>query len=251
MHANWLAPQSWLVQYQRHGIACDTVYNQLPKGEEHKLKNTHHPVVYLAHIIIGFAALMFYLLLGVFMDAPAAFITWLTGLQLRPAFNAPYLSTSNSNFWSKRWNSVIGDALRSVCFDPVHEGWLSGLSGFALAKQTLLPYFPLNPSTGPATTSYLLIGDKGWRWVGKSKGTFDFGSRHAVRIPALYMETTPLFILIELDCAEVKSLLGPFCTHAGRLLASKKGIEASAPRSAAAVCWTFFVSGVMHELVLA
>lgn len=69
-----------------------------------------------------FAAFMLYWFLGVLMDGPAAFIGWMTGIQISPHFDAPYLSTSISSFWSRRWNLTVGNVLRFLCYDPVHEG---------------------------------------------------------------------------------------------------------------------------------
>ena len=68
------------------------------------------------------AAFMLYWFLGVIMDGPAALITWMTGIQLSPHFDTPFLTTSISDFWSKRWNLTVGNVLRFLCYDPVHEG---------------------------------------------------------------------------------------------------------------------------------
>lgn len=56
------------------------------------------------------------------MDGPAAVIGWLFAMPISPHFDAPYLSSSMSEFWSKRWNLTVGNTLRSLCYDPVHEG---------------------------------------------------------------------------------------------------------------------------------
>ena len=64
------------------------------------------------------------------MDGPAALIGWATGMPISPHFDAPYLSASVSEFWSKRWNLTVGNTLRFLCYDPVHEGKLpEGLLG--------------------------------------------------------------------------------------------------------------------------
>ena len=68
------------------------------------------------------AAFMLYWFLGVLMDGPAAVIGWLFAMPISPHFDAPYLSSSMSEFWSKRWNLTVGNTLRSLCYDPVHEG---------------------------------------------------------------------------------------------------------------------------------
>lgn len=68
------------------------------------------------------AAFMLYWFLGVLMDGPAALLGWGLGVKLSPHFDKPYLSTSVSNFWSGRWNLTVGNALRHLCYDPVHEG---------------------------------------------------------------------------------------------------------------------------------
>lgn len=102
-------------------------------------------------------AFMLYWFLGVLMDGPAALMGWGMGMSISPHFDAPYLSASMSEFWSKRWNLTVGNTLRFLCYDPVHEG---------------------------------------------------------------------------------------------RLIASDKPYKVSKLRSAAAICWTFVVSGLMHEFLI-
>ena len=58
------------------------------------------------------------------MDGPAALMGWGMGMPISPHFDAPYLSASMSEFWSKRWNLTVGNTLRFLCYDPVHEGKL-------------------------------------------------------------------------------------------------------------------------------
>jgi len=69
-------------------------------------------------------AFMLYWFLGVLMDGPAAFLSWGLGVSLSPHFDKPYLATSLSDFWSKRWNLTVGNSLRALCYDPIHEGRL-------------------------------------------------------------------------------------------------------------------------------
>lgn len=68
------------------------------------------------------AAFCLYWFLGVMMDGTAAGLGWLAGIPVSPHFDAPYLSSSVSEFWSKRWNLTVGNSLRLLVYDPINEG---------------------------------------------------------------------------------------------------------------------------------
>lgn len=68
------------------------------------------------------AAFLVYAFLGVLMDLTAVPIIKFVGLPISPHFDAPYLSASLAEFWSKRWNLTIGNTLRFLVYDPIHEG---------------------------------------------------------------------------------------------------------------------------------
>jgi hypothetical protein len=59
-----------------------------------------------------------YAFLGLLMDGPASAASTLIGLRIAPHFDAPYLCSSLSDFWSRRWNLTAGNALRFLvlCF---------------------------------------------------------------------------------------------------------------------------------------
>lgn len=59
------------------------------------------------------------------MDGPGALIGIAISMPIAPHFDSPYMSASITEFWSKRWNLTIGNALRFLVFDPVHEGMQS------------------------------------------------------------------------------------------------------------------------------
>ena len=61
------------------------------------------------------------------MDINAIIIVKVAGLQVSPHFDSPFLSASVAEFWSKRWNLTIGNTLRTVVYDPIHEGDTSSI----------------------------------------------------------------------------------------------------------------------------
>ncbi|KAK9837032.1 hypothetical protein WJX81_008263 [Elliptochloris bilobata] len=65
-----------------------------------------------------------YAFLGFLMDGPASLATGLIGLQIAPHFDRPFMSSSLSDFWSRRWNLTAGNALRFFVYDVVYEGRL-------------------------------------------------------------------------------------------------------------------------------
>ena len=56
------------------------------------------------------------------MDISAAAIFKFANLPISPHFDKPFLSASVGEFWSKRWNLTVGNTLRSLVYDPIHEG---------------------------------------------------------------------------------------------------------------------------------
>ena len=68
------------------------------------------------------AALGLYAFLGLFMDGPASVATGLIGLKIAPHFDAPYLSSSLTDFWSRRWNLTASNALRFLVRRRAYTG---------------------------------------------------------------------------------------------------------------------------------
>ena len=58
------------------------------------------------------AAVGLYAFLGLLMDGPASLASSLIGLKIAPHFDKPFLSSSVTDFWSRRWNLTAGNALR-------------------------------------------------------------------------------------------------------------------------------------------
>lgn len=46
------------------------------------------------------------------------------GIKLGVNFDKPYLATSMSDFWSRRWNLIMGEQLRTIIYNPIVEGQL-------------------------------------------------------------------------------------------------------------------------------
>ncbi|KAI7835461.1 hypothetical protein COHA_010636 [Chlorella ohadii] len=65
-----------------------------------------------------------YSILSFAMDGPAAPISALLGVKVAPHFDAPFLATSLSDFWSHRWDLVAGNQLRNCVYAPIVEGRL-------------------------------------------------------------------------------------------------------------------------------
>lgn len=65
-----------------------------------------------------------YCFLGLLMDGPAALVLSLIGVLILPTFDQPWLSTSLSDFWGRRWNITTSHMLRVIVYDPIAEGRL-------------------------------------------------------------------------------------------------------------------------------
>ncbi|KAK9905470.1 hypothetical protein WJX75_000391 [Coccomyxa subellipsoidea] len=66
-------------------------------------------------------ALGMYAFLGLLMDGPATLASSLIGLKIAPHFDKPFLTSSVSDFWSRRWNLTAGNALRFLVYDTITE----------------------------------------------------------------------------------------------------------------------------------
>jgi len=82
----------------------------------------------LRHLIFAFGII--YAVLGCIFDVTAAFAARAFGLTLAPHFDKPFLSTSATDIWARRWNLVVGTNLRDLVYAPIVEGrWLGGDAG--------------------------------------------------------------------------------------------------------------------------
>lgn len=71
----------------------------------------------------GSYATFIYLFLAAVFDAAALVLgATMPSVALEPPFSLPFLSTSVSNFWGRRWNLYIGGLLRALVYDPIVEG---------------------------------------------------------------------------------------------------------------------------------
>jgi hypothetical protein len=69
-------------------------------------------------ILVLFGVYMF-LAMDIGLLALAALANACLGVELEPQFNKPYLSSSLTDFWGRRWNLVVTDTLRSSVYDPI------------------------------------------------------------------------------------------------------------------------------------
>ena len=64
-------------------------------------------------------AFALYATLGAIMDASAAVAAFAFGLRLAPHFDKPFIASSASDFWARRWNLVAGGMLRDLVYAPI------------------------------------------------------------------------------------------------------------------------------------
>ncbi|KAJ6316982.1 hypothetical protein OIU78_020133 [Salix suchowensis] len=60
-----------------------------------------------------------YFFLEIFLAMVAYMVRILSGLELEPQFNDPYLSTSLQDFWGRRWNLMVTSILRPIAYEPI------------------------------------------------------------------------------------------------------------------------------------
>ena len=63
-----------------------------------------------------------YLFMGMFFDSMCALSAAFLDMPLAPNFDRPFLASSLTDFWSRRWNLTTGYTCRFLVYDCVLEG---------------------------------------------------------------------------------------------------------------------------------
>ncbi|KAG2329215.1 hypothetical protein Bca52824_000395 [Brassica carinata] len=69
--------------------------------------------------VLTLFAIHIYLFLELTLFATATVVRALSGLELEPQFNKPYLATSLQDFWGRRWNLAVTGILRPTVYEPM------------------------------------------------------------------------------------------------------------------------------------
>ncbi|CAM6021247.1 unnamed protein product [Sphagnum balticum] len=100
-------------------------------------------------------------------DGLATIVSAATGIELEPAYNKPFLSSSLTDFWGKRWNLLISNLMRTAVYEPRFSQvplWPRTLALFScfvvsgLMHELLFVYISLSWPTGEATAFFTLHG---------------------------------------------------------------------------------------------
>ncbi|XP_055816190.1 acyl-CoA--sterol O-acyltransferase 1-like [Solanum dulcamara] len=70
-------------------------------------------------IILFFYCLHIYFMLEIILNIVSAAVRGVSRVQLESPMNDPHLASSLQDFWSKRWNLMVTNMLRSTIYDPV------------------------------------------------------------------------------------------------------------------------------------
>ena len=101
-------------------------------------------------------------------DGVLAFVLAASGRRMPPVNRAPYLATSLSDFWARRWNSVINTLLRDHVYKPVsHRGALAAMTATFVASAALHAYL-IGMLLGPGATlawTLFFIAQAGLMWI--------------------------------------------------------------------------------------
>lgn len=86
--------------------------------------------IYFFLLILNLLTLFFstgvcqYLSMSFFMDAASLLLWYFLKLPTAANFRFPYASTSPADFWNRRWNLPVSQAMRALIYDPFLEGRL-------------------------------------------------------------------------------------------------------------------------------
>ncbi|XP_074567551.1 putative long-chain-alcohol O-fatty-acyltransferase 4 [Curcuma longa] len=123
----------------------------------YRFKDTIHP-----YLLLAIYSIHMYLALELVLAAAAVVASLLLpqALQLEPQFDAPYLSTSLTDFWGRRWNIMVSAILRPSVYLPVRNrcgrpaGVLATFLVSGLMHEFMFWYMTLAPPTGEATAFF-------------------------------------------------------------------------------------------------
>lgn len=73
------------------------------------------------YILLPLYVCLMFLLVDFLVELSSFAAGVLLGLELEPASDEPYLSTSVREFWSRRWNITVGRILREAVYQPVRS----------------------------------------------------------------------------------------------------------------------------------
>ncbi|XP_054778117.1 acyl-CoA--sterol O-acyltransferase 1-like [Prosopis cineraria] len=73
------------------------------------------------NLVLTLYSIHIYLTLEIILVVFAAVSRTLTGVELEPQFNEPYLSSSPQDFWGRRWNIMASRILRPTVYEPVYS----------------------------------------------------------------------------------------------------------------------------------
>jgi hypothetical protein len=87
---------------------------------DEKFESSGNPYLLAYNLYFGQAWIAYWLASALF-DLSACMCFLYFDLPLQPAFNSPFLSSSFSDFWGKRWNLVISNLLRDTIYLPLQK----------------------------------------------------------------------------------------------------------------------------------
>lgn len=64
-----------------------------------------------------------YLFNDVALGFCATLVGYILGMELEPPSDEPYMATSLQDFWGKRWNRMMSDALGHTIYEPMRSFW--------------------------------------------------------------------------------------------------------------------------------
>ncbi|XP_060673937.1 uncharacterized protein LOC132804060 [Ziziphus jujuba] len=125
-----------------------------PKRKSNEIENELHknydPELFMVHFMgqLGLPASSSYFSLSII----ASLCRVLLGLEMEPQFDEPYLATSPQDFWSRRWNLMIGNIL-SLAFRLSRLISRPLTIGFLMVTASWLFFSPLLQCNADVTTS--------------------------------------------------------------------------------------------------
>ncbi|XP_019193057.1 PREDICTED: probable long-chain-alcohol O-fatty-acyltransferase 5 [Ipomoea nil] len=81
-----------------------------------RYRDSVHPKL----VMVAYCGLVF-LMIDILVAASSFVVRALVGLELDPPSDEPYLSGSLQEFWGRRWNLTVTNALRLTVYDPARE----------------------------------------------------------------------------------------------------------------------------------
>ncbi|KAK6149373.1 hypothetical protein DH2020_016898 [Rehmannia glutinosa] len=173
-------------------------------------------------VLIAYSCLIFFMI-EILVEFSSLLVRALLWLELEPASDEPYLSTSLQEFWGRRWNLTVSSILRQTVYKPVRSASAAVVGGDWAALPGVLAAFLVSGLMHELLFWYIIRACPSWEmtifFVVQGVGVVvEFGLKKKWRVPWFVRNGVDLRVIEEFRYVGnvVTEKLLQFCLHMRR-----------------------------------